>query len=330
VREALIEAVAVLEAHLYLTGELTEELVSEIQALYSLATGPQSDAEFSRWLPPLREKIEAIRRHYDCRLSERAIRLMANKIASDKPGYAGVEKRVLAKWFLNYARRFPRWPNIPLHARVIFNTDRSRPSAESVLVLEAELFRDVELTWDRAVEIMGDGLAFVEREASRQRDLQAWLRLTVMSIFQCVEAYLNGLAYGCFHGFHDRLSSKEHWLLTEWDPKDNRMRFVPFERKAKSYPTLCAKYYLGTSVDLSTDPDVLNLIGDGKKLRDSVAHLSPLMDERSEHSKVARMAGMGPEAVEPVLRSAVAYIVKVEQWLGRDPTLSVPWLRALV
>jgi len=197
-------------------------------------------------------------------------------------------------------------------------------------VAEGEIFLDVKLMWARAREISNDGQTFRSRDPERQRELQSYLRLTVTATYQCLEAYLNGIAYDCFHAFHNKLGMEDHDLLAEWDSKQKRRRFVAFEKKILEYPAIYGRY-LGSSIDFSAAPDALFLVGNGKDLRDSLTHQSPyLTPEAREPEKLAQMAAISMDVVEQVLKSTVAYMREVELALGHNPARPAPWLKSLV
>lgn len=238
----------------------------------------------------------------------------------------------LPKWYIdkhlfgNYERVFPRWPYVPLHAFVQFDTRLEGKSPYSILVTERMLFDDAVTMWQNALRILGDGLDFRTRPKERQQELQCFLRGTVTAAYRFVEAYLNGVAYECFQSFHETLTLADHDLLAEWDSKNRRTRFVSFEQKLKEYPAICGKY-LERKVDLQRNENVEFLINEGKELRDGLTHPSPFVNPKTlTLEKVRANIAIAPDQVKKVLRAAGSYVLKVEEMLGRETKKTTPWL----
>jgi hypothetical protein len=89
-----------------------------------------------------------------------------------------------------------------------------------------------------------------KRDEPTGRTLAALLYGAVGATFAFIEAYLNGLAYVCFHRNHDALPIEVHDELGEWDSRTKKTKFVAFDRKVFRYPHLVAKTD-GRHVDLS-------------------------------------------------------------------------------
>jgi hypothetical protein len=64
------------------------------------------------------------------------------------------------------------------------------------------------------------------------------------------EAYLNCLAYDCFHSHQDQLALNDHDLLAEWNSAEKRTKYVAFKKKLLDYPVIVAKME-GIKLDLS-------------------------------------------------------------------------------
>jgi hypothetical protein len=152
------------------------------------------------------------------------------------------------------------------------------------------------------------------------------LYASVCATFAFLEAYLNGLAYDCFHRHHDVLPLPDHDELSEWNSAEKRVRFVAFEGKVFRYPKLVAKAD-GQKVDLSGCKSAQLVATEGKRLRDALTHPSPFLDAKSAaHTKLILLVSLRLHQVRDLIAAARDYVVTVERQLGRDPGQTVPWL----
>lgn len=326
-REELLREIDTLEGLYYLVHALNREGHRHIRDLRDLVTHlPRRSIPNLR--KDVRKDIARIRKETRCLLSSQELRLAVKNMTTGADGYACIPKWYIEDhWFGNYSRAFPRWPHMPLHTLVVFDTNIATESRSATLVPEGMLFEDAGLLWCDASKITADGMDFRSRPAAKQRELQTYLRATATAAYRCVEAYLNGIAFNCFQTFHNEMELVDHDLLAEWNSKERRARFVPFERKINEYPTICGKYLM-RDVDLTDDENAKFLTGDGKFLRDSLTHPSPYINPKTrKYEKIQANIAINFDQVKRLLRAVAAYVWKVEVALGRDPKRSAPWLK---
>ncbi len=325
--DRLLETIHTLECFYYLVQELRTEGREHIRKLKYLATTIPKD-KHHQLIMDVRKDIGRIRRETECIMSDDHIRQFVQQMASGAMGYVNIPKWYIDRnIFKKYDRVFPRWPHIPLHALIQFETQIEGDSPKSILVVEAMLFDDVEMMWRQVLRILNDGLNFRTRSKEIQRELQTYMRAALTGAYRFLEAYLNGLAYDCFQMYHDTMDIADHDLLAEWDSKKKLTRYVSFERKLRIYPKISGEY-LGRTVDLSADPDVDTLLVEGKALRDGLTHPSPFVDPRTqEFEKVVANIAIQPGQIKQILLAAFRYTKKVESFLGRNPSKSIPWLQ---
>ncbi len=325
-REELIRAVERLHNLYYLTQNLRDEGRQFIGRLRKLAAAIP-DGEVHAVLADVQAECTHYKKLVGCRLSDEEIDKAIKWLTAQGDGYVSLPKWHIEKGFDNFAFVFPRWPHMPLHAYVQFNSNVENESPCKIFVAEERLFRDVKLLWRQINQLVNDGQTFRTRNEADQQDLSSYLRIMVGVIYNFLEAYLNGLAFDCFREFHDKLALEDHDLIAEWDSTNRRARFVSFERKLKEYPKVCGKYR-GKEVDFQADPNVQYLVGEGKQLRDSLTHPSPYINFESEKPpKMQMIAGVTYEQVKKLLFAAIEYVSKVEVVIGHEITKSVPWLK---
>ena len=326
-RDELLALIETLTRYYYLVQALNEEGHAHINLLRGLVTRLPK-AQFPRLCTEVRRDIGRIRRETKCLLSDEQVTDLVKQMTTGAMGFVNLPKWYIDKyWFANYVCVFPRWPHVPFHALVQFDTRPEGISPYSILATEGMLFEDAEVMWRNVLRILSDGKDFRTRSKTEQRELQSFERATVTAVYRFVEAYLNGIAYDCFQAFHDTMELTDHDLLAEWDSKGKRTRYVSFERKLKEYPEICGKY-IGRKVDLRGDEDVECLLSDGKVLRDGLTHPSPFIyPKKLTLEKIRANIAIYPEQVKGVFRGGARYIWKVENALGRDPKKSAPWLQ---
>jgi hypothetical protein len=281
-------------------------------------------------LKSLRAEIAELKARVGCRLTDAQIAEVVTRMTAPRgAGYTYVSKRFIDKhWVTNYAEAFPRWPHIPGHALVVFDTDIGRASPYATLVAEEQLFRDTRLIWGHIRAIITDGKDFRTRPKSKQQDLYSYMRTLATLIYHFLEAYLNGIAYNCFQDFHNSLDLEEHDLLSEWNSKDKCPRFVPFEKKMKKYPVTCGKH-TGRKVPVVGDKHLEFLLTEGRAIRDALTHPSPYINwDSKDPTKTYRMLTINPDQLKQLFQSAIVYVRRTEESLGREVTRSMPWLGA--
>ena len=151
------------------------------------------------------------------------------------------------------------------------------------------------------------------------------MRATATTAYQSLEAYLNGLAFNCVFEFRSAMSRAERTLLTEWDARTKRPRYVSFNRKLIEYPAICGRF-AGHTVSLTGNADAAYLSGEGKALRDGLTHPAPLLSANVDFTKIARILSISRDQVLRVLEAVRGYVREVEVAMGRDPSQSTPWV----
>jgi len=278
--------------------------------------------EFTR---EIEGEVREVREHFGAIAGDEELRDLYSQ-AKNNPGYSYLLKQSLeAHYFKNYMRVFPRWPNIPSHATVVFDGQTTR-GLNQVFTLEGSIFADAASLLSEAIKIREAEGDFRKRSSEQQFAALTYSRACILMTFTFVEAYLNGIAFDCFHQHHDALSLEEHDLLAEWNSKKKRRMFVQFETKLFRYPEIIGAMS-GAVVDMTKSASAQLLANDGKKLRDSLTHASPYVDPHSgRHEKLFWMTGVGVNPSEQVWKAAHDYVVSVELGLKRDPQETIPWI----
>jgi hypothetical protein len=278
-------------------GKTLEELVAEIASIRDHSGALAKDEEYRRLLADARQ---------------RRGRAYLSKLYID------------SRLFSRYDRVFTRWPHVKVHALVVFD-GKSMEDLLNILEIEGLLFDDVQILLARAREAHKDIDDFRRRSREDQAHLQSYLRTASTAIFHFLEAYLNGLAYDCFHLHHDKLSLDDHDLLGEWNSTKKKIRYISFKKKLFCYPAIVAKME-GIKLDLSGRQFANDLAGYAKDIRDALTHPSYYIDPKSGfQEKLVFITGVNLALVEQMFVAAQEYVVFVETSLRRDPKQTT-WL----
>jgi hypothetical protein len=147
-----------------------------------------------------------------------------------------------------------------------------------------------------------------------------------MALFAFLEAYLNGLAYDCFHLHQKGLPTKMRDLLCEWDSQKQKRSFLPFHKKVFRYPAIVAKLW-GKTLNLSSCTHAQRIAQKGKMLRDALAYPSPFTDiNPAMPAKLPLVMTLDIEFIGELHADSKKYVETVERGIGKDPENSAPWL----
>jgi hypothetical protein len=174
------------------------------------------------------------------------------------------------KWFLDavlfdrYEVVFPLWKKIQPHCMVDFEFDGT---TADVYLPEASLYEDMCFAYNQAFALVG---------RTSKTELKAhtfYVRTSIISAYNFVESFLNGLAFDLLATCRRTLSQKERDLLSEWDSKNKRQRYVNFREKAVQYPKIVLNQRMPPFTESDCPP--LDRLMLKIRLRDAVVHSSP-------------------------------------------------------
>jgi hypothetical protein len=312
-----------LEALYFLVQHLPEN-VDRLRRILRLFT-ELSHASRLRLRDELREEVKWVKRETGAFARDREYKDLYGKIKKYS-GYYYLDKLYIEKrLFKNYALVFPRWPHMKEHAAVIFDGKQERGLGQ-VFELEGQCLRDARGLHKRALQAQKGISDFHKRTTEDQMETLMFARAALLAAMTFVEAYLNGIAYDCFHRLHDKLAIEDHDLLAEWNSKKKRRSFVDFKDKIFHYPVIVAKTR-GLNVDLSGFNPAHALIDYAKEFRDALVHPSQFVDPKTgDQTKFLIGVGVNATIAGAVIEDAVAYADGIEKTIGNDPQLSAPWL----
>lgn len=284
----------------------------------------------------LRRYIESVQRH----LQER--RRTLGVIASPEELIAFVEaaeaapKGQVALPFLSELRSFFKdyslvWPNskrLPAHARIVLDIHGCGADGSSVRgwrLLEASSYEDMAALWNLVHERAKADTS--DAPAPEIKVLHALCRATLAASVYFVEAYLNGLAFDYLVEKNEAVTDDERSVLSDWDFKRDRPRFLSLREKALRYQSII----LNTKhapLQPSNCPELEKILSVAELIRNPLAHPSPHPNPRSgTPDKEVAIFGVRVETVRDAVDSAVALVQRLDALAYSEPRVS-SWLFA--
>jgi hypothetical protein len=204
--------------------------------------------------------------------------------------------------------------------------DPARSGDVELYVLEARLFENMcalfNLAFDRQAQLPYPRTDKIELKTTIALELAV-----VSAAFQCLEAYLNGLAFDFVMRVGlDTLDAQTKALLTEWDYKADRQRFVSFRDKLLKYPRIVT----GEDHPLLQENNCAALrilLENAKPLRDALTHASPFDDPGSSANKLQAVFQCSFEQIEEIVDAITSLISQIETAVFGS-SVAVDWIRS--
>ncbi len=119
--------------------------------------------------------------------------------------------------FRNYERVFPTWKKLQPHSLVHVDFDGED---KDVYLPEASLYEDMCFAFNQ-------GWASKDHKPKAQLKAHVcYVRTSVISAYNFVESYLNGIAFDFLVTARRKVPQNDHDLLTEWYSKKQRQKYV--------------------------------------------------------------------------------------------------------
>jgi len=322
-KQRISTALETLEALYFFTQSLEGQASRDISDIRRNIERLPRTAKLSM-LDSIERDIRLLRDHYGAIANNLKFRELYARANAEKLIYLpkGWIERFL---FASYTLVYSRWPYMTLHAYVPFD-GANKKRLNWVFELEANHATDATSHVKQAQSIYSTLNSGAELSREIRQSYRTAVNACVASVFSFLEAYLNGLAFDCFITHHDALSTADHDLLSEWDSKQKRRRFVPFETKLFRYPRIAGKM-LKLTIDLGGCKAAQFIAKEGKAIRDALTHPSPYLNpESGEHEKATRILYLSHQDAEKLYIAAFQYAVEIEQLLQRNAAQTAPWL----
>ena len=215
------------------------------------------------------------------------------------------------KWFIeshlfsHYERVIPNWKVIQPHT--LIHVDFEGEDLD-VYLPEASLYEDMCFAYNQALTSKELG------EKAERKAHTFYVRAAIISAFNFVESYLNGLAFDFLATIRRTLPERERDLLAEWDSVRKRQKYVRFREKAVQYPRII----LNRKTPPFTESSCVSLkvLIEHIGLRDAVVHSSPKVIS-NEIPKMRDLIEMKFNDSTEVVDAAVDFVKQTDELIYR-------------
>jgi hypothetical protein len=220
----------------------------------------------------------------------------------------------------------------PPHAQIMLDPHGTEPRWPQIEVrlLEATLYEDMCVLFNlarRTLHSEAQQVGNTRLEKGQLKTGGASCRATLTSAYYFLEGYLNGIAarYLVTHG--ESMEQETRDLLTEWDSKKKRPRWLPVREKILKF-TRIVSGQAQSPIQENNCAELEVLTKTAKQLRDSIVHASPLPDHITRVPEKERAVfNVTLQDAERVVDAAIGFVRKIEIAVyGSDKLLH--WLEA--
>ncbi len=218
-------------------------------------------------------------------------------------------------FFKNGKYPFDGMESLPAHARIVLDAEGhvySNSRHPEVYLLEAIMFEDMASLFNLAKEGYEStkGTTLIKQVIKRRNALY---RSTIMSAIYFVESYANGVAVDYVVTRQASIDESTKSLLLDWDFNRNRPRYLSLRDKLLQYQRiiLVAPH---PPLQESNSTAMKSILESAKLIRDSIAHPSPAMDQKTMDTEKERaIIGLDFPQTESVVDAAVTLVRQLEE-----------------
>jgi hypothetical protein len=234
----------------------------------------------------------------------------------------------LRSFFKDYALVWPDSKRLPAHARIVLDIHGCGADGAPVRgwrLLEASSYEDMAALWNFVHERAKADTS--EAPAPDRKVLHALCRAALAASVYFVEAYVNGLAFDYLAERGDAATDDERSILSDWDFKRDRPRFLSLREKALRYQSIILKTQ-HAPLQPTNCPELEKVLSVAELIRNPLAHPSPHPNPRSgAPDKEVAIFNIRVETVREAVDSAVVVVRKLDALIYSESMVS-SWLFA--
>lgn len=270
-----------------------------------------NEAQLVNFIEEIKSEIAKLRNKFGIRVDNNLLVELAEKIlGGDKNKVTYISKIILEIYFKRYELIMPRFNQLPLHARIAIDPGYFRQKHPEVdfFILEAAIYEDMCNLFNLAKNIYAK-LEFKNEYKKEIKTYHSLSRATIVTSFNFLEAYLNGIAYDYYYINHHNLDDKTKMILTEYDHLHNKQKFISLREKILQYP----KIIIGSAhppLQESNCKELAYVLENAKIMRDSIVHASAIPGTEKKEDKLFHIDF---NDTENIVDNIIILIKKIEQ-----------------
>lgn len=275
----------------------------------------------------LEQRIEKDRREHGIKVPNSVLVNFLGQATTRKGLNLLLPKYIFEKLIPKFHLLMPGFNAFPDHLKIGLDpgVNRTKKGDFELYLIEGIIFEDMCALFNLAKEYQAKENAQSPKKIVKIR--RAFLRSAVTTAYYFVEAYLNGIAFDYYIKNKDKLEEESNTLLTEWDYRSNKPKYISLKDKLIKYPRII----LGVQhspLQPNNCPEMEFIVGRAKIVRDSIVHSSPALDLGPiETPKEKEFFQLNINDVEEIVDKSISLVKKVETAIfGNDKRLF--WLHA--
>jgi hypothetical protein len=224
--------------------------------------------------------------------------------------------------FENYEKCFAPWRKVQPHALVVIDLEGED---RDLYLPEGSLYEDMCFSFNQGWESRDE--AWNPKKERTKAQVKAHIfykRATIISAYNFVECYFNGLAFDFLATAQRSVSQVDRDLLSEWDSTKKRQKYVKFRDKLIQYPKIILKRKTPPFAESSCPPmaTLLSCIN----FRDAVVHNTPKPNLNDEFSvKVKDLIEVHFGDAIKIVDAAVELVLLVDKTVNQG-RYDITWL----
>jgi hypothetical protein len=220
-----------------------------------------------------------------------------------------IAKFKLKEIFKNYHKVIIDFDDLPEHSKIGIDLGfvREKPEGEH-FILEAAIFEDMCSIFNLLKERLIKNDKVNKNKVDKKKNI-ALMRSAVLTVFNFVEAYLNGIAADYFFTNFANLDDKTKIILTEWDHIKNRPEYLSLKNKAQKYICIaCNTTFL--PLQETNCEELAFILEKTKAIRDSIVHPSSIHGLGFKEEELLKLQ---IDEVEKIIDVSIKLVKKIEK-----------------
>jgi len=269
----------------------------------------------------IRSEISELRNLYGVKVSNSILVDCLEKIESEignKLCY--ITKFKMKEFFKNYNKIMLDFDKIPEHSKIAVDLGLFEEKKEvEYFILEAAIFEDMCSIFNLLKErqIKND---YIHKKSEKKKNM-ALMRTAVLTAFNFVEAYLNGVASDYFFSNFSSLDDETKIILTEWDHIRSKPRYLSLRDKALKYLRIACKTAYPPLQETNCQ-EFAFIIEKSKVIRDSIVHPSSIHGFGFKEKEIFKLE---IQDVEKIIDSSIKLVKKIEELIHGNSN-RIQWL----
>lgn len=227
--------------------------------------------ELREFTKRIKSDITYLRNYYGAKIPNSSIVEYLEKIeANCGKGICYVAKFKLKDIFKNYHKSMLDFSWLPEHSKIAIDLGFKNRLETEYFILEAAIFEDMCAIFN----VLKKEIIESDKKSDKKKN-KALMHAAVLTAFNFVEAYLNGIASDYWFKNFTELNDKTKIILTEWNHIENKPRYLSLREKALKYLRIACNSSFPPLQETNCE-ELAFIIERAKSVRDSIVHPSSI------------------------------------------------------